>query len=316
MFDASNSADPEGRSLEYRWDFDNDGIWDTEWSANPTAFNIWYDEWVGEVKVEVSDGQLTDTSISSVTVGNVAPTVNAIGAPSDPVPVNTLVMTTAAFTDPGVLDTHVAVWEWGDGTASAGIVNEVGGSGTVSGSHTYGTPGVYTIVLAVTDDDGGTDSHQFQYVVVYDPEGGFVTGGGWIVSPEGAYAPDPSLTGRATFGFVSKYTKGASTPSGNTEFMFHVADLQFKSTSYDWLIVAGAKAQYKGSGTINGAGDYGFMLTATDGQINGGGGSDMFRIKIWDKTTGNIIYDNQMGAADDANPTMTIAGGSIVIHKK
>jgi hypothetical protein len=58
------------------------------------------------------------------------------------------------------------------------------------------------------------------------------------------------------------------------------------------------------------------MLTAVDGQINGGGGADKFRIKIWDKATGSIIYDNQMGGAGTADPTIIIAGGSIVIHTK
>lgn len=83
------------------------------------------------------------------------------------------------------------------------------------------------------------------------------------------------------------------------------------------MVVAGAKAQYKGVGTINGAGNYGFLLTATDGQINGGGGVDKFRIKIVDKTTGNVVYDNVIGASekiDGANPQV-ITGGSIVIHK-
>ena len=45
--------------------------------------------------------------------------------------------------------------------------------------------------------------------------------------------------------------------------------------------MAGAKAQFKGTGTINGAGGYGFLLTVTDGQLTGGGGTDKFRIKIW-----------------------------------
>jgi len=35
------------------------------------------------------------------------------------------------------------------------------------------------------------------------------------------------------------------------------------------------------------------MLTAIDGQVNGGGGVDKFRIKIWDSATGQVIYDNQ-----------------------
>lgn len=43
---------------------------------------------------------------------------------------------------------------------------------------------------------------------------------------------------------------------------------------------------------------------------------DKLRIKIWGKGTGNIIYDNQMGGGDGADPSTAIAGGSIVIHSK
>jgi hypothetical protein len=153
-------------------------------------------------------------------------------------------------------------------------------------------------------------------VVVYDPDGGFVTGGGWIVSPAGAYALDITLTGKATFGFVSKYKKGATTPTGNTEFVFDVADLEFHSTSYDWLVIAGPKAKYKGTGTINGAGNYGFMLSAVDEALTPSTDVDRFRIKIWDKDNDDVvIYDNQMGAEEDAEATTEIGGGSIVIHK-
>jgi len=127
---------------------------------------------------------------------------------------------------------------------------------------------------------------------------------------------DPSLTGRANFGFISKYQKGATVPTGQTEFQFKAGNLNFHSASYEWLVIGGAKAQYKGTGTINGAGSYGFMLTAIDGAINGGGGTDKFRIKITDKATGATVYDNQMSAADDADPTTVISGGSIVIHSK
>jgi hypothetical protein len=88
----------------------------------------------------------------------------------------------------------------------------------------------------------------------------------------------------------------------------------FKSTSYQWLVVSGARAQYKGSGTLNGAAGYGFLLTAIDGQVNGGGGTDKFRIKIWDANS-VVVYDNQMGAPDDSDPTTVITGGSIVLHK-
>ncbi len=250
------------------------------------------------------------------TVNNVAPSVGAITAPVEPRQVNTTVTASATFTDPGTKDTHTATWDWGDGSTSTGTVDQA--TNAVSGSHAYATPGVYTVTLTVRDKDGGTGQATFRYVVVYDPNGGFVTGGGWITSPAGACkltAVCQGATGKANFGFVAKYKQGATTPTGQTQFEFKAGSLNFHSTAYDWLVVAGAKAQYKGTGTINGSGDYGFILTAIDGEVSGGGGTDKFRIKIWDRTTGTIVYDNQMDAADDAEPTTVIGGGSIVIHK-
>jgi len=262
----------------------------------------------GDFTVEVcvsDDDSGVGCDTLTVSVANVAPIIETLSAPLDPSQVGTTLETSATFTDPGVHDTHTANWDWGDGSTSEGVVDGY----NISGSHPYDTPGVYTVALAVVDDDGGVDTATFRYVVIYDPEGGFVTGGGWIWSPEGAYTPNPLLTGKATFGFVSRYKKGATVPTGNTEFQFHVADLNFKSTSYDWLVIAGTRAQYKGTGTINGAGEYGFMLTAIDGSPN------KFRIKIWDKAADEVIYDNQLGAVDDADPVTAIEGGSIVIHK-
>ena len=71
-----------------------------------------------------------------------------------------------------------------------------------------------------------------------------------------------------------------------------------------------------GVGEINGTGSYGFLITAIDGQINGGGGVDKLRVKIWERASGRIVYDNQLGATDDANPTTRIQGGAIVIHSR
>ena len=135
------------------------------------------------------------------------------------------------------------------------------------------------------------------------------------ISCIGAYTPDPTLTGKANFGFVSKYKKGQSTPSGNTQFNFKAGDLNFHSSDYDWLVIAHHKAMYKGTGTINGEGNYGFMLTAIDEDLTPSTDVDLFRIKIWDKDTGEVIYDNQMGDEEDADPTTEIGGGSIKIHK-
>src|SRR5262245_37304896 len=88
--------------------------------------------------------------------------------------------------------------------------------------------------------------------------------------------------------------------------------LELPQHEYDWLVISGAKAQYKGSGTINDAGDFAFIVTAIDGHVSGGGGTDTLRMKIWDKQSNQVIYDNQLGAADNANPT-TPVHGSVVL---
>ena len=245
---------------------------------------------------------------TTTTPANAAPKCGPITAPLSPVAVNTTITATAPFSDPNPQDTHTASMDWGDGTSSAATVTEANGSGTATATHAYTAAGVYTLTLTVRDNKGATGTCTFQYVVVFDPNAGFVTGGGWFNSPPGAYVPDPTASGKATFGFVSKYQKGATVPSGNTEFQFHAGNLNFKSTSFDWLVIAGKKAMFKGTGTINGSGEYTFRVWAIDGN------PDRFRIQIRNKATNVIVYDNEMGGGDNADPTTALGGGSIVIH--
>ena len=243
------------------------------------------------------------------------PLVTAVSGPIDPVNLSTgAVNVSGAFSDGDDGDLHNATWDWGDGSVlEAGVVNQA--SNTVVGAHTYANAGVYRVTLTVVDNFGASDADVYEFIVIYNPDSGFVTGGGWIDSPAGAYAANPTLTGKANFGFNAKYQKGANVPAGNTEFQFKAGDLNFKSSSYEWLVVAGAHAKFKGEGVINGGGNFGFMLTATDSAMNGGGNADAFRIKIWDKANGDaVVYDNLMGAGDDANDATVLGGGSIVIH--
>ncbi|HEX2191283.1 MAG TPA: MBG domain-containing protein [Longimicrobiaceae bacterium] len=183
--------------------------------------------------------------------------------------------------------------------------------------------GVYAVTAAIDSPDyEGTASG---FLAIYDPTAGFVTGGGWIWSPAAAcrFGPCTAETvGQAHFGFNSRYQKGANKPAGNTEFQFQAGNLSFKSLDYEWLVVNGtSRAQFKGRGTINGQGSYGFLLTALDGDNFGNKRPDSFRIKIWDVATGATVYDNQMGQ-DETGDAATLlgdggrGGGSIVIHSK
>ena len=85
--------------------------------------------------------------------------------------------------------------------------------------------------------------------------------------------------------------------------------LDFRSTSYDWLLILDSRAVYHGTGTLNGAGSYGFTMSMTDGR------PDRLRIKIWNKSNAALVYDNQPGAPDSLAPSMAIGGGSILVMK-
>ncbi len=172
------------------------------------------------------------------------------------------------------------------------------------------TPGVYDACVRGTDAFDNTGAFECTMLVVFDPDGGFVTGGGWIQSEQGFCSLDAACEvadGKANFGFVSTYQQGANVPTGQTEFRFSAGDFNFHSSEYDWLVVAGPMAQFKGSGTVNGGGDYGFLLTAKDSALNGGPPDDTFRIKIWEKAGETNVYDK--------GSNQPIGGGSIVIHK-
>lgn len=246
-------------------------------------------------------------------VENVAPEVGAIAGATDPVAVGTPLTVSAPFTDPGAMDSHTATVDWGDGTLSSATIAEQDGSGSFTASHAYAAAGIYRVVGAVTDDDGGVGSFLLEAVVVFDPATGSARGAGWFESPPGAHAGDESATGRATFGFLARYRKDAAEPVAHPGFRFKTGRLTFESTSYDWLVITGAKAQLRGSGQVDGAGSYGFQLSLIDGQALGTPELDRLRIRIWDSGSARVIYDNQPGAPDGADPLTGLGGGSITV---
>ena len=288
--------------------------------ADPTALNTTVtctDDGTYTLTLTANDGvNPAVVQNATLTVLNVPPAVAITSVtPGLLVPVNTNVTVTASITDAGINDTFVAPtcsFNMDDGTpplVSAPV------AGVCSAARVFTTAGVFTLTVSGTDDDGGVGSAT-TLLIVFDPSAGFVTGGGTINSPAGAYTADPTLTGQANFGFFSRYQKGATVPTGETDFWFQAANFNFKATSYQWLVVAGFRAQYKGLGQVNGTGSYGFLLTVVDGQAPGGGGVDKFRLKVWDIATNAIVYDNVLGGSDDmdtANP-QAIASGSIVIQ--
>jgi hypothetical protein len=93
--------------------------------------------------------------------------------------VNTTVSFDGSLSSDPEGDPLTFTWTFGDGSTATGSLP----------AHTYTDSGLYDVCLTV--NDGSLDSDQVcTFAIVYDPSDGFVTGGGWIVSPIGAYKTD------------------------------------------------------------------------------------------------------------------------------
>lgn len=174
----------ENPGLTYTWNF-GDG---STASGTLTPQHRYADNGVYTATLAVSDGYTTTSDSTTITVSNVAPTAYMAPGPYVVAAGESLTLNASAA-DPSPADTAAGftyTWDFGDGTPARS------GRELVEPSHTYGTPGIYTIRLSATDKDGATSIASTAQVVV---EGG------------GAEPPDPRTLARinltpgwATFG--------------------------------------------------------------------------------------------------------------------
>ena len=169
VFSAVGSNYPDLDVLSYRWDWDGDGKWDTDWSTDPTASHLWGDDYTGTVYVQVFDGRLADIASVEVVVANIDPTVE-IAMNNDIDEGDTAVMV-LTLTEPGTLDTLELTIDWGDGSAKQ-TVSVLLGYTIVSVEHDYPdddptgtTSDLYPISVTVVDKDGGSGSDNIDLTV-------------------------------------------------------------------------------------------------------------------------------------------------------
>jgi hypothetical protein len=207
----------------------------------------------------------------------------------------------------------------GNALAKATITEPVGyKNGRSTGSYKFNSPGVYKLQMNVTDQNGvttyaNTNGDLDAIVVIYDPNGGNTYGGGYFNSPAGSLTSNPSATGKASYGFAMNYFKNSTYPKGETQFNFKVGDFEFNALNFDYLVISNSMAQFKGTGKIiGGQSGVGFTMNVVDGQLDGTG-IDKIRMKIYNKSNGSVIYDNQPGASDAALPTQAVGANSTIV---
>jgi hypothetical protein len=146
-------------------------------------------------------------------------------------------------------------------------------------------------------------------VIVYDPAGGSTTGSGFYTVPGQGNR-------KAHFTFDARFPSDGTVPNGTVKLWIPGGELNFESTAIEMLVVSGNRAQFWGTGTLNGA-PARFRITAIEGQASGhGGAADAIRIELWDASGATLVYDTQPGAAQDAPVTTEIDGGNIKINRE
>jgi PKD repeat protein len=194
--DASGS---QGTITKYLWDF---GDGNTASTKTPTTSYTYskVGSYVVTLTVVDSSGN-TDSVAQTVTV--TGPTASFLAPPEQAANTQLHLNGSGSSTNtPGATITNYD-WNWGDSTPD--------GSGATP-SHTYATPGTYTIMLTVTDSTGAT-SQPFSETVVVDSD----------QQPVASFTTTPSPGIVAPGAQVSFDGTGSSTPNAGATI-----------TSYSW----------------------------------------------------------------------------------
>jgi len=172
-FDGSSSTDLEDdvADLQVRWDWENDGTWDTEYSTTKTATHQYGSIGTYTVKMIVMDSNGdTDDTTKTVTVPNTAPTGSFTISPD-----SGTIDTVFTFDASGCSDLENDVsllqvrWDWeNDGTWDTDY------STTKTATHQYSSIGTYTVNLEVKDNGNSTSTLE-KNVIVEDNTTGTLT---------------------------------------------------------------------------------------------------------------------------------------------
>jgi Ca2+-binding RTX toxin-like protein/plastocyanin len=300
-----------------------------------------------DLTVDVCDpGLVCTTATVTVDATNVAPTVQL---PADrTVGVGDPTEVTVTFTDPGTADTHIALIDWGDGSADTTVDPAVSG---FSRSHTFTAQGTYTVEGCVTDDDGGQHCDSMVVTVVNgppvaaddsattaedaavaidvlandtDPEDDELTveitsqpaDGTAAVNPDGTitYTPPPNFHGTTTFTYTVSDGEGGSDTATVTVTVTPVNDAPAADAGPDRNTPEGTAVTLAGSGTDIDSTELTFVWTPAAGLVPGG---NVAQPTFTPADNGTTTYT--LGVCDDADPpacdptpdTMTVTATNV-----
>jgi hypothetical protein len=234
------------------------------------------------IQVTIGNGVTNAAQTAQIRVANVAPAIMSLSSGQALLPLNPTSASASvagSFGDPGTLDTHTAIWNFGDGATDT----QPNAVSPIAVFHNYSAAGVYGLGLAVSDSGGATtQSNLSNYITIYDPAAAYFAGNGTIIAPVPTADTNNFLV-QAPFGFVLQPA------SGVFGLRFKLSDTEFFSNHYDDWQENGTHdgGRITGTGTLNGANytnglPYNFVLTAT---------LNSFQIQIATPLTNSVPYE-------------------------
>ncbi len=159
----ATSPDPadQAAGFTYTWTVLKDLAPFTSGAGAAWSFQM-LDEGTYTVTVQATDdGGMTSPPSTPVTVigTDITPTAAITGLSAGPslvIAPQEMLNFSGSFADAGLAESHVATWDFGDGTPVTISNIAAGGPTSLAAPHQYASAGTYTVRLKVADDDGVT----------------------------------------------------------------------------------------------------------------------------------------------------------------
>jgi PKD repeat protein len=227
-FDASSSVDSDGTITTYTWDFG-----DGQTGAGESGSHVFTVEGTFTVELTVVDDDgAIDTTSKTINVAapeNALPEANISVSPTTgPAPLAVTFNANGSTDADGTITAYS--WDFGDGNSGAGA----------TAMHTYTAPGVFAVVLTVTDNEGAADDDT---VII-------------TVTAPGNQAPIPSVSATPEAGVAPLTVDFDATASSDPDGAI---------TAYEWYFGDGDNGTGATvSHTYASAGTYTAILTVLD----------------------------------------------------
>jgi hypothetical protein len=162
----ASGSDPNGDTLTYAWDLDNNGSFETPGQSVSFSAASLDGPSTQTVNVQTTDpGGLSAVASVTVTVNNVNPTVAAPVVAPEPSLLGATATASATFSDAHTDAPYTCTVDYGDG--SGAVAGSVSGNSCTGPAHTYTAVGTFTVTVRVTDKDSGTGVNSSSHSVIY-----------------------------------------------------------------------------------------------------------------------------------------------------